>query len=1073
MRPGRSRTQPSDYVALGSSALAMAFGIIVLLGWLLGAPTLRAAWSPAAIHPVTALVFLLGGSAIALATGDHAIPWLRRTGTTLGAAVFLLGFLQLSASVLGWGSGVSELLFPRQMAALGNGAPKPLNTGAAIVYLLVGTPLLLIWRRRELWRQVSKALGSFLVSIAVLSLLAYLARLGKPETPQSAQSGGLAMLLGMLGVSLGITAAAQRRREVHAVDSETRSIRRRVNIAFVVSVTILVATGGVALWSSVRSRNAYRLQDESDERRSALESLLSAVQDVETGQRGYLLTANPDFLEPYRQGIDALPRAARTVDSVFAADTVPGGRLAKLHTLVSEKLDLVRRTIALEVASHSDSAIAIVRTGRGRELMLQIHSMLGGMIATETGHIARWAARMQRDDRVAVLTNVIAAILAVTFLVLAGLAINQDFAQRGRAEAEVREAGRRVSQIVELIPDMVFLKEAGELRFARLNKAAEDLLGFSREELLGKNDFDFFPEDEARHFIAKDRQVLSKDEVLDIPEEPIHTKNGVRLLHTKKVAVRDEKGKPLYLLGISQDITESKRIEAALREAKETAEAANRAKSDFLAKMSHELRTPLNSIIGFSEILEDQSAGPLNDKQHRYIGNVLLSGRNLLQLINDILDLSKVEAGRMELAPTAFHVKTALEQVGSIVGALADKKHLRVGSIVPDELPRLYADQPKFKQIMFNLLGNAIKFTPDGGRVEIAARELGRLNGNGRPWLELSVSDTGVGIAPEDHARIFNEFEQVGKSSAEQQGTGLGLALTRKLVEMHGGRIWVESAVGQGSTFRFTLPLEYAAEEVDKSGEHAAREEEPVILVVDDEKQARDLLTHYLTDAGYNVVTAANGAEARRLARSRRPAAITMDMLLREGDGLELIAELKQSPETHDIPVVVVSVTDEKERGISVGVSEWLIKPIQRADLLAALDRAIGPKCESQSKTVLIVDDDPQVLEYLDELLRQRGFTVLSAGGGQAGIDLALAHLPDLIILDLAMPTINGIQVVQTLRRDPKGREIPILILTAMELSRADRRELQTLVRGIVAKGERENLLDALRRISPVAELRA
>jgi len=1067
----RPQSQPSDYVALGSAAVAVGSGAVVLLGWLFQVPALRAGWSAAAIHPVMALVFLLAGAAIALSVGDHAQRWIRRSGTACATAIFLLGLLQLGASLLGLPTGVDGLLFAAQQAALKANAPKPLNSSGAIVFLVIGIPLLLLWLRRELWRQVAKALGSFLASIAVLAFIGYLIRLGKP-TPQNAQSSGLVTLLGLLGVSLGITGAAMRRRDGHFEDAETRTIRRRVNVAFVVSVVILVATGSMAIWSSVRSRTAYRLQDESAARRVAAASLLSAIQDIETGQRGYLLTGNPDFLAPYRHATDVLPTAMHTVDSLFASDPVRAARLDSLHPLFQERVELGRRTIALQEAGRGDSALAVVRSGRGRQLTEEIRGVLGAVIGEEDAHIARWEARMQADDRVALMTNVIAAVLAVTFLVLAGLAINQDFAHRGKAEAEVRETGRRMSQIVELIPDMVFLKEAKELRFARLNKAAEDLLGYSRGELLGKNDYDFFPEEEARQFTAKDREVLRNDEVLDIPEESIHTRNGVRLLHTKKVTVRDEKGQPLYLLGISQDITESKQIEAALREAKENAEAANRAKSDFLAKMSHELRTPLNSIIGFSEILEDQSAGSLNEKQRRYIGNVLLSGRNLLQLINDILDLSKVEAGRMELAPTEFQVRTALDQVGSIVGALADKKHLSIRTDVPEALSVLTADQAKFKQIMFNLLGNAIKFTPDGGRVEISARELKGSNGDRRAWLEVSVSDTGIGIAPEDHARIFNEFEQVGPgSSREQQGTGLGLALTRKLVELHGGRIWVESDVGRGSTFRFTLPLKNGAE-AERPGD-VGGSDEPLILVVDDEPQARDLLSHYLTEAGYQVVTAANGKEAIRLARTRRPSAITMDMLLREGDGLQLIAELKQASETHEIPVVVVSVTDEKESGISVGAAEWLVKPIHRVDLITALERAIGPRVEGTTKTVLIVDDDPQVLEYLDELLKQRGFAVLSAGGGQAGIDLALAHLPDLIILDLAMPNVNGVEVVQTLRRHPEGREIPILILTAMELSRADRRRLRALVRGIVAKGQRDHLLDALRRICPLAEARA
>ncbi|HEX7024926.1 MAG TPA: response regulator, partial [Gemmatimonadales bacterium] len=493
-----------------------------------------------------------------------------------------------------------------------------------------------------------------------------------------------------------------------------------------------------------------------------------------------------------------------------------------------------------------------------------------------------------------------------------------------------------------------------------------------------------------------------------------------------------------------------------------------------LAKMSHELRTPLNSIIGFSEILEDGGAGSLNEKQQRYVANVLLSGRNLLQLINDILDLSKVEAGRMELAPVEFDVATALEQVRAIVTALADKRGLALHMTVPDALPHLSADQAKFKQIMYNLLSNAIKFTPHGGHVTITAR-LVQPSGNSpnRDWLEVAVADTGIGIAAEDLTRIFNEFEQVNSTpSRDQEGTGLGLALTRKLVELHGGRVWVESEVGKGSVFRFTLPYQtgHAAAftaAAPPSSPVEADPTKPLVLVVDDDRAARDLITHYLTESGYRVETAANGEEAIRFARTSRPDAITLDMLLPEPDGLGILARLKHNSDTREIPVVVVSITDRRELGFSLGAADWLVKPVQKNALLAALDRTVRRPVSGGRPTILVVDDEPATVEFLSELLRQHGFAVLPAVGGRAAIGLALSRHPDLIVLDLMMPEVNGFDVVQALREDARARSIPILILTAMDVTRADAVRLGTSVRAVIPKGGPEHLLAELARICP------
>jgi CheY-like chemotaxis protein len=387
-------------------------------------------------------------------------------------------------------------------------------------------------------------------------------------------------------------------------------------------------------------------------------------------------------------------------------------------------------------------------------------------------------------------------------------------------------------------------------------------------------------------------------------------------------------------------------------------------------------------------------------------------------------------------------------------------------------LPVLLADQAKFKQILFNLLGNAIKFTPDGGRIEVLARRVsGSEQPGATPWLEVAVADTGIGIPPEDQERIFGEFEQSNHGSGRnQQGTGLGLALTRKLVELHGGRLWLESEVGRGSTFRFRLP--YSASPAEAAHPEPAEgspgaPEAPLVLVIDNDRSARDLISHYLQENGYRAECAANGEEAIRLAQLLRPAAITLDILLPGRDGLQILAQLKSEAATRNIPVVVVSVTDRRELGFSLGAADWLVKPINGGALIAALERTTGKAQSGRSRRILVIDDEPAAVERVRDLLEQRDFSVLTASGGRAGIDLALTRTPDLIILDLLMPEVNGFDVVHALREDPVARQIPILILTAMDLSSADVRRLGGSVQALVAKGGAGDLLSELSRICP------
>lgn len=486
-------------------------------------------------------------------------------------------------------------------------------------------------------------------------------------------------------------------------------------------------------------------------------------------------------------------------------------------------------------------------------------------------------------------------------------------------------------------------------------------------------------------------------------------------------------------------------------------EAANRAKSEFLANMSHELRTPLNAIIGFAEVLRDKLCGDLNEEQSDFVLDIHSSGQHLLQMINDILDLSKVESGKLELKYEEFELGKAVDAVLITLKGLASKKSLTIETMVHDPGDRLVADPTKFKQILYNLLSNAIKFTPDKGRITLQTTSQKKENNS----IEVKVTDTGIGIAPEHYPKIFVEFSQVDSSySRKYEGTGLGLALTKKLVEMHGGTIGFQSRVGTGSVFFFTLPVNRDTQ-AEKEHVHSLPERptsRETILVVEDDPKTSELLCVFLNKSGYQTITAFDGEDALQKARKFKPFAITLDIMLPKKDGWEVLKELKEDAAVKDIPVLVISLVDNKDIGFGLGATDYLSKPVSRNELLSKLSSyGLLPRVNNSHSKILIVDDDPKSVELLNTLLSAEGYEVLQASGGKEGIDKAFLHKPDMILLDLMMPEVNGFDVVDKLKTSPETNTIPIIVITAKDLTQADKKKLNHCVSLVVKKGKYSN----------------
>ncbi|HSK19668.1 MAG TPA: PAS domain S-box protein [Longimicrobiales bacterium] len=604
-----------------------------------------------------------------------------------------------------------------------------------------------------------------------------------------------------------------------------------------------------------------------------------------------------------------------------------------------------------------------------------------------------------------------------------------------------------------------------------INRQMEALTGCTRDELIGAPFKNYFT-DSALAGAAIDR-VLAEGKVTNY-ELTARARDGTLTVVSCNASTFHDRDRVLQgVFAAARDMTEVKLYERALQQKNVELEDASRMKSEFLANMSHELRTPLNAIIGFSEILRDGLIGDMSKQQRGFIGDIFSSGTHLLSLINDILDLSKVEAGKMLLDLEPVPIASWLRNSLSIVREKAAERRIHLDLAGHEELGVFHADARKVKQVVYNLLSNAVKFTGDGGRVTLHGRRVPRsqvgLLSTGWPgrsfplaendfeeFVEISVRDTGMGVDADDLQQLFKPFSQIDSGLARKfEGTGLGLAMVKLLADLHGGSVAVESEVGTGSAFTVWLPVRDGAVEIvvpDAAPIDVLPGERLALIVEDDEKSA-ELIRVQLEAEGFKVLHAPSAEDALAVAAEQPVSLITLDIMLPDMDGWEFLSRIKQLPDLKRIPVVIISIVADTDRGSALGASAVMQKPISRKDLYDSLtDLGLLPLTDSEPLKVLVADDDPSAVELIAVRMTDMPVTLLRAYGGREAIDIAQRELPQLIVLDLMMPEVNGFDVVEALQANAETAHIPVLVVTAKRITDDDRSRLNGYVTTILEK---------------------
>lgn len=794
----------------------------------------------------------------------------------------------------------------------------------------------------------------------------------------------------------------------------------------IATVLILLAIGATG-WNHLESeRTGARIQHDVNTADGAGAALM-AMLDLETGERGYLLSGADETLEPYR--------SAQTRLNALRDGQPPGassGDVPRLWDLVAAKESVAAKAIDARRGGNQLGALRFIDSGEDKSTMDAIRAEVARLRADLGRRIESAEAGASRRSVAVTAISLCAALAACCWF--AWLAIS-----RRRAE---QATGALLEGVLENAPvGLGFLDRS--LRLRHLNRGLARM-GASMGAAPGQALWDMLPRQRAALEPAV-RDVIGRGLVVSDVEADVDAEDGSARVFMISFYPLHSPDKRRGVEGagmVVADITDLKRAEAAAIAARDAAEEANRAKSAFIANMSHELRTPLSAIIGYSEMLQEdiEDAGSPGGIA-RDVGKIESNARHLLGLINDVLDLSKVESGKMEVYPETFQVAGAMREVAGTGKALMEKNGNTLLTQAGTDLGTMHSDVTKIRQILLNLLSNAAKFTERG----IVTLSVGRT----ADQVRFKVRDTGIGMTEEQLSKLFQRFQQADASTTRRfGGTGLGLALTKTFATMLGGEVTVESAPGVGSTFTVTLPATYTPPLAEEAGAgEEAGDGRDTVVVIDDDPAQRELMERFLEREGFRAVTAGDGPKGIELVRKMRPRAILLDVMMPGMDGWSVLSALKADPELVAIPVVMVTFVSERKLATALGAADFVPKPVEWERFRETMDRF-----RNATGDVLVVDDDPEARLRLRTALERSGWTVVEASNGAEALAQVEAAVPRVILLDLTMPVMDGFAFLHALRERPGCGEIPVVVLTARDLDRADMDRLDGAQR-VITKG--------------------
>lgn len=798
----------------------------------------------------------------------------------------------------------------------------------------------------------------------------------------------------------------------------------------------------------------------------SLQKLLVNVQEMQSARRGYVISRNQLHLDDFGNSSDSIRREIDSLRERISDNPIQTERLHAVAQLLEQRRLLLEQSIQRLQRGEANQSEQMATTDEGKVFLDQIRQKIGQMSDAENLLLAERQERMKIGARRAIGIITSGSLVAILIAITAAFIILRDLNLRKRSDANLSEQKRLLQLILDNMADGVVVVDQNE-KFLLFNPAAA--------KMFGNGSSDTSSAEWSRRYGC-----FLPDQVTPFPQEQLPLVRSIRGESVTNVEMfvrhstapegiwaqisggplRNQNGEIQGGVVVCHDVTERKLAEEQLRQAKESAESASHAKSDFLAKMSHELRTPLNSVIGFSNLLLKNKPGNLLDQDLAFLSRIRDNGKHLLSLINNILDLSKVEAGRMELEFSTIELPKLIHETIAQVEGQVKSRDIKLIADVPSIVEPIQSDEGKLKQVIINLIANALKFTERGSvTVQLAKDE------NNLP-TRINVIDTGIGIPKDRQLAIFEAFQQVDNSTARKfGGTGLGLTISRSLCQLMGFQLCVSSEPGHGSTFFIDLtgrttpaitekPVEpvhsIMTKTVHGTSSQPDQQSDKLVLVIDDQADSRILLEDYIKDFGFRVLTASSGPEGIDLARLHRPNIITLDLKMPLMNGWEVFHTLKADAALRNIPVVIVSIVAKENSGILWGAVDHLDKPIERDSLKRVLHQVL----HDEKGKVLVVDDDVDSQQLIASYLDPDQFEIRTASNGQQALNVLQSYLPDVVILDLAMPVMNGMEMLKAMRQMPRFVGLPVIILSAKDLTSEEMYTLNGSISGILKKGD-------------------